>query len=325
MESIHLKPVDRAEVISLVDNLLEPSGLPSRDDVKPFWEWTPDPDRARRPRAEHGFSALIRTYAGEEMRSLLLDVAYEPGSVMDNAVRMGLDLSPVEAIALSHQHWDHTGGLVPVLRALKAQGLPLIVHPNTFTRRAWRDPAKPDSKFRLSPPTPTREEAEAAGARVVESAGPCLICGDTVLVTGEVPRTTDFEPGYPHEWIWDGGGWRHDPRVLDDRSVVIHVRGEGLVIVTGCAHAGIVNTVRYARQLTGVDRVAAIIGGFHLVGANAERVVARTVAALEEIRPGLLAPSHCTGWLGRFALARAFPTAFVPNAIGNLYRIGGDG
>lgn len=320
---IPLKPVDLVEVISIVDNLLEPPGVPGREDVKGFREWTPDPERARSPRAEHGLSMLVRVHEGSDTYAVLLDVAYEPGSVVDNAGRMGLDLTPVEAIILSHQHYDHTGGLIPVLKALNASDLPLVVHPNAFTKRGWRDPAKPDARMRQSLPTPTRDQAEAAGARIVEAAGPYLLCEDAILVTGEVPRITDFEPGMPFEWILENGEWRHDPRVLDDRSIVVRVRGKGLVVVSGCAHSGIINTVRYARELTGVDRVTAIIGGFHLTGDHAEHAIAGTVAALKEMQPELLVPSHCTGWRGRMALAQAFPSAFVPNIIGNLYRIGG--
>jgi 7,8-dihydropterin-6-yl-methyl-4-(beta-D-ribofuranosyl)aminobenzene 5'-phosphate synthase len=319
---INLKPVDAVEVISIVDNLLEPPGVPGRADVKGFREWTPNPERARSPRAEHGLSMLVRVQSGDKTHAILLDVAYEPGSVLENAERMGLDLTPVEAIVLSHQHYDHTGGLIPVLTALNAKDLPLIVHPNAFTRRGWRDPAKPGAKMRQSLPTPTREEATAAGARIVEAAGPYLLGGDAILVTGEIPRITDFEMGMPFEWILDNGEWRHDPRVLDDRSIVMNVRGRGLVVISGCAHAGIINTVRYARELTGVQRVAAIIGGFHLTGDQTERIIAGTVAAMMEMQPELLVPSHCTGWRGRMALAQAFPSAFVPNIIGNMYRIG---
>ena len=317
-----LRPVEAIEIISLVDNLLEPSGAPSREDVKPLGEWAPDPDNVRLPRAEHGLSLLVCVQGGFGTHTILFDTAFEPGAAMDNAVRMRLDLSPVEAIVLSHQHWDHTGGLIPILKALGAKELPVIVHPAGFKERAWKDPAKPDAKMRMSLPTPKREEAEAAGARIVEAAGAHLLCDDTILVTGEVPRLTDFEIGMPFEWVWEDGDWRHDPRVLDDRSIVMHVRGKGLVIVAGCAHSGIVNTVRYAQKLTGVERVAAIIGGFHLIGEQSERRIAETVAALKPLNPELLVPSHCTGWSGRAALAQAFPSAFVPNCIGNMYRIG---
>ncbi len=317
-----LREVDAVEVISLVDNHLEASGQSRRGDVKHLREWTPNPDRARLPRAEHGLSCLVRTYSGSGTHTILFDVAFEPGSVADNAERMGLDLSPVEAVVLSHQHWDHTGGLLPALKALHADGLPVVVHPDTFHPRAWRDPQKPDAKLRKSPPTPTREEAEAAGASIVETRGPYLLCENTILVTGEVPRLTDFEPGRPDEWVLRNGRWQHDPRVIDDRAIVMRVRGKGLVVVSGCAHAGIVNTVRYAQKLTGAARVAAILGGFHLAGKPFESSIPRVVAALEELNPELLVPSHCTGWPGRFALAQAFPSAFVPNSVGNLYRIG---
>lgn len=318
-----LVPAEQVEVISVVDNLLEPPGVSPPPAVKPLSEWTPDPERARSPRGEHGLSLLVRVRGNFGTCTILFDAAGEPGSVADNAERMGLDLSPVEAIVLSHQHWDHTGGLASTLRALNARELPVIVHLRAFLKRGWRDPDKPEAKMRRPRYDLDREEIEAAGGRIVEARGPHLLCDDGLLVTGEIPRQTDFEVGMPHEWVLEDGEWRHDPRVLDDRSIVVHVRHRGLVVISGCAHSGIVNTVRYAQQLTGVQRVAAILGGFHLVGPNSEHTIEGTVAALKELNPELLAPSHCTGWQGRLALAQAFPAAFVPNTVGNLYRIGG--
>lgn len=321
---IDLRPVDAVEIISLVDNLIErPGPTPKRPDVVGFRDWTPIPDKALSPRAEHGLSMLVRVHADSQPHTVLFDTAGEPGSVVENAERIGLDLTPVEAIILSHQHWDHTRGLVSVLKALNAKDFPLIVHPYTFVKHELRDPSNPDFRPVYNPPAPTRQEAVAAGARIIEAAGPHLLCGDTILVTGEVPRVTEFEVGTPMEWLFQEGEWQPDPRVLDDRSIVMNVRGKGLVVVSGCAHAGIINTVRYAQELTGVEHVAAIIGGFHLIGANAERAIAGTVEALREIQPDLLVPSHCTGWRGRLALAQAFPQAFVPGMIGNMYRIGG--
>jgi 7,8-dihydropterin-6-yl-methyl-4-(beta-D-ribofuranosyl)aminobenzene 5'-phosphate synthase len=320
-ETGRLRAVTEVEVISVVDNCLESRSEASRQDTQSLDEWTPDPDHARRPRAEHGLSCLVRTYSDSETHTLLFDTAFEPGSVADNASRMCLDLSGAEAIVLSHEHWDHTGGIVPLLRALTAKSLPVVVHPAVFRKRAWRDPDDPDAKIRFPPSNPDRDEITAAGGRIVEAKGSYLLCGDTVLVTGEVPRRTGFEPGMPFEWTRVDGEWHHDPRVIDDRSIVMNVRDRGLVVVSGCAHSGIVNTVRYAVELTGVTKVAAIIGGFHLAGKHFEPHLGQTVTALREFEPDLLVPSHCTGWPGRFALAQAFPSAFVPNSVGNLYRI----
>ena len=251
---IALKPVETVEIISLVDNLLEPTGVPARPEVKGFREWTPDPEHARSPRAEHGLSMLARVHGDFGTHSILLDVAYEPGAVMDNAARMGLDLSPVEAIVLSHQHYDHTGGLVPVLKALNARDLPVVVHPNTFTRRAWRDPAKPDARMRHSLPTPTRAEAEAAGARIVEAAGPYLLCDDAILITGnKVECLQDVGVAGLHRLLA-----AHDllrsARVL---IVVAGMEGHGLLRRAGAQGVGrlvhVVKAVENGEQADGED------------------------------------------------------------------------
>lgn len=162
---------------------------------------------------------------------------------------------------------------------------------------------------------------EAAGARVIEEKGPHLICSNTILITGEIPRKTAYEPGYPDEWVFEDEEWRHDPRVLDDRALVMNVHEKGLVIVTGCGHSGIINTIRYAQELTGVKKIYAILGGLHMAGKYYEANIPQTVEALLEFAPTLLVPSHCTGWLAQKALADALPTAFVCNSVGNKYRI----
>jgi 7,8-dihydropterin-6-yl-methyl-4-(beta-D-ribofuranosyl)aminobenzene 5'-phosphate synthase len=137
-----------------------------------------------------------------------------------------------------------------------------------------------------------------------------------VLITGEVDRTTTFETGFQgHETLRDGE-WQADPLILDDQALVVSLRDRGLVVLSGCGHAGIVNTVRYARELTGNEVVAAIIGGFHLSGPMFERIIEPTVDALVDLSPALVVPAHCTGWRAVHRLAARFPDAFVMSAVG---------
>ena len=316
-----LRPVSEVTITSVVDNSLEMLSVLDRWDTQRLWDWTPDPDRARYPLAEHGLSLLVQTQGDQGSHTIIFDVAHDPDSVIDNSERMLLDLSPVEAIVLSHGHMDHTGGLLAVLEFMGANELPVVTHPAMFQVRGWREPEVADSRMEVPPPNPSPAEIEAAGAVITEAIAPYLMCNDTILVTGEVPRITDFEPGLPNEWVLENGQWRLDPRVVDDRSIVMHVQGRGLVVVAGCAHAGIVNTLEYARELTGVERVAAIIGGFHMAGKYFEPNIPKTVQAIQQLNPDLLVPSHCTGWPGRLALAQACPAAFVPGSVGNRYRI----
>jgi 7,8-dihydropterin-6-yl-methyl-4-(beta-D-ribofuranosyl)aminobenzene 5'-phosphate synthase len=154
---------------------------------------------------------------------------------------------------------------------------------------------------------------------VIEDRQPSFLLDGALLVTGEVDRTTDFETGMPpqHE-AWRDGAWTPDRAVHDDQAVITCVRDKGLVVLTGCGHAGIVNIVRYAKRLTGVDRVYAVLGGFHL---RFGPVVDQSVAALAGEAPEVVVPAHCTSWKAQHALAAAMPGAFRPNAVGSRFEL----
>jgi 7,8-dihydropterin-6-yl-methyl-4-(beta-D-ribofuranosyl)aminobenzene 5'-phosphate synthase len=166
-------------------------------------------------------------------------------------------------------------------------------------------------------PTLRRGSLEAEGFTVVERRQPSLLLDDCVLVTGEVDRTTDFEHGMPRHEAQVDGRWEPDPLILDDQALVVHVRGRGLVVITGCGHAGAVNIARHALRLTGVDHLHALLGGFHLSGPAFEPVIEPTIAALAGMGPELVLPAHCTGWRAQYRMAAALPDAFVPNAVGS--------
>ena len=140
------------------------------------------------------------------------------------------------------------------------------------------------------------------------------IAADTTYVTGQIPRITEFEKGMPpntHYQIRKGGKIVHDPCVFDDQGLVINLRDEGLIVVTGCAHSGIVNTVKYAQQITGISKIHAIIGGFHLTGSYFEPIVGPTVDALNGFEPKIVIPAHCTGLKTIVKIVEMLPNAFL--------------
>jgi 7,8-dihydropterin-6-yl-methyl-4-(beta-D-ribofuranosyl)aminobenzene 5'-phosphate synthase len=170
-------------------------------------------------------------------------------------------------------------------------------------------------------PTLRRSSLEAEGFEVVERRQPSLLLDGCVLITGEVDRTTDFERGFPGHQAERDGHWEPDPLILDDQALVVHVAGRGLVVLTGCGHAGAVNIARHALRLTGVDRLAGLLGGFHLTGQVFEPLIEPTVAALTAMAPDLVVPAHCTGWRAQHRLAATLPGAFVPNAVGTSFHV----
>ncbi|MBC7131229.1 MBL fold metallo-hydrolase, partial [Candidatus Bathyarchaeota archaeon] len=291
-------------------DLLSTSG---RAEVKTFREWVKKAKRL--PVAEHGFSMFVRISDGSGSHMVLFDAGISPKGVVTNAKRMGVNLSEVEVIVLSHGHYDHFGGLPAAVKIIKREDLPVIVHEDMFKIRGVE---KADGTVREYPPFPDWDKIKPA--KYIKIKGPYLISDGLALVTGEIPRKTSFEKGYLKHRVFVDGKWLPDPWIWDDRALIIKLR-KGLVIISGCAHAGIINTIRYAQQLTGVEKVHAVFGGFHLAGKECEKRIEATVKELKKIKPDIVAPSHCTGWRGIYAIAKAMPKAFVWNSVGNLYQL----
>jgi len=163
---------------------------------------------------------------------------------------------------------------------------------------------------------PSKKDLEGEDVQIIEERGPTMLIGGNALVTGQIPRTTTFEKGSPNQVALIDGKWQPDPWIHDDQAIVINVKDKGLVVLTGCGHAGVVNTLKCARDMTGVQRIHAVIGGFHLTGPIFEPIVAPTVQALHEFNPSVIVPQHCTGWKATHLIAREFPDAFTPNSVG---------
>jgi 7,8-dihydropterin-6-yl-methyl-4-(beta-D-ribofuranosyl)aminobenzene 5'-phosphate synthase len=262
--------------------------------------------------AEPGFSALVRVQRGERERSLLFDTGVSPTGMVENMRRLGIDAADIEVLVLSHGHWDHVTGIEGLVGELGRAGLPVVIHPEFWARRRIRFPGLEPAEL----PSTSRAALEDMGFAIVEQRRPSFLLDGAVLITGEVDRTTAFETGFQgHEALRDRE-WAPDPLILDDQALVVRLRDRGLVVLSGCGHAGIINTVRYVRRLTGTNEVAAVIGGFHLSGPMFERIIDPTVEAFAELSPSLLMPAHCTGWKAVHRLASRFPDAFVMAAVG---------
>jgi len=329
VDPVTLPEVDEVAVTTMVDNtfdaLLAAGELVSGDKVgrtsmgagRVAAGQFADGETLAGLRAEHGFSALVTVRTGDVSSTLLFDTGSSPDALAVNVGRLGVDVGAVQGVVLSHGHFDHAGGLDGLARLRGSRGLPLTVHPAIWTRRRL---ALPGGRF-LEMPTLSQGALEREGFTVIERRQPSVLVGG-ILITGEVDRVTEFEHGMPatHQ-AWDGVSWQHDAAVIDDQALVINVRGRGLVIVTGCGHAGVVNIIRHAMRLTGVPSLLAVIGGFHLSGPAFEPVIAPTVDALTSLRPALIAPGHCTGWRAQHTLASSLPDAWVQSSVGTTYTL----
>lgn len=310
MAQIPLAPIDRVEILSLMDNSLD-TLMSSTSIAKraPLGK-----DKFRRPqlRAEHGESMLVTVVAGDRTDAFLFDVGVTPDGVLHNMDVLEVRANELRSIVISHGHTDHTGGMSGLYARYGRRQLPIILHPDAWLnrRQVWPDGREVDI------PPPKKRDLEQEGFEVVEERGPSYILEGKVLITGQIQRATEFEQGVPFQRAEKDGAWVPDPWIHDDQAIVFHVAGKGLVVVTGCGHAGIINTIRHAQQVTGVDEVYAVVGGMHLTGQYFEPRIPATLAELRKINPKVLVPEHCTGWRMTVALATQFPEAYVPNSVG---------
>ena len=326
VDPITVEPVDEITITILVDNvfdaLLEGDQRTSRAGFGTATSPAAQFDSGVTPvglLAEHGFSALVTVRASGRDTTLLFDTGLSPQAMLTNADRLGADLTSIHAVVLSHGHFDHAGGLCG-LASRMGRRLPMVLHPQAWTRRRIAIPGVEPQQL----PTLSKRALAGEGFEVIERRHPSLLAAGSVLITGEVDRTTEFEHGMPppHQ-AWTGTHWHHDPTVIDDQALVVHLRRRGLVVLTGCGHAGVINILRHAQRLTGVDQVHALIGGLHLGGPAFEPIIARTVTELAALTPKLVASGHCTGWRAQHALAARLSTAWVPSSSGTTYQLHG--
>lgn len=285
--------------------------------------------------AEHGFSALVEINHGE--RRILWDAGASSIALIENMQRMQIDHRSLHTIALSHGHFDHIAALSQILREMdlapryrewqpgaspqemqawaEGDGIPLVMHP-AAQRERWRR-ADDGRMFGPSQPPPVLEW-QALGARLILSESPYPLAPGC-WTTGYIPRrsfeTAGRDPG--RRFYREGSEFKPDD-IEDDQAIVIHLQDKGLIVLSGCAHAGILNTVRHAQNISGVEQVHAILGGFHLAPASPQDLQ-RTIQEIQALHPQIVAPCHCTGLTAEAALARRMPEQFVEAVVGVTY------
>jgi 7,8-dihydropterin-6-yl-methyl-4-(beta-D-ribofuranosyl)aminobenzene 5'-phosphate synthase len=284
--------------------------------------------------AEHGFAALV-DLPDNHLR-ILWDAGLTPLVLIENMKRMEIDPATIDMIALSHGHDDHTAGLADLLRWMdrrpkpkeweevvniqeirvwtEMNRLPVIAQPTAFRERWFED--KDGKKFGPMQPPP-RSEWEALGAEVILS-DKSYELGRGCWTTGTVPRLSFEKSGRSASLLYrqDNEFFRDD--IEDDQALVVNVKEKGLIILSGCAHSGIINTINHARQISEIDRIWAVLGGFHLARAD-EQELQQTIEALKEFQPAMIVPSHCTGFHAQCRLAEEMKDVFIPGVVGASY------
>ena len=310
--SVSLKTVDRIEITTLMDNYVDLL-LPSTDTII-------RPPLAKEGKinadtflAEHGFSVLVTVYQGENKHTILFDTGYTKVGVLHNMALLGVNIEEIEAIVLSHGHMDHTGTLHGILDKIP-HTISLVLHPGIFQHPRYT--RRPDGAKSIWPRTIVKDDLNEKNVDIIESETPVCIADDMIMVTGEVERTTPFEKGMPNALMEKNGELVQDP-IIDDQAIAMKLKGKGLVVISGCAHAGIVNTLMFAQKTTGEQKIHAVLGGFHLSGPFFEKFHDPTVDALKKIDPDVLMPMHCTGWKAIHRFQKEFPESFVLNSVGS--------
>ena len=257
--------------------------------------------------AEWGLSILIQ-YDG---KNVLLDTGKSITATY-NADTLGIDLNKIDTIVLSHGHDDHTGGLREMLRRIRKENIEVIAHPHVFADRYHQKEGKSEvyKGIRFM-----QKDLERFGASFNLTSKPVWIT-ENIVTSGEVPMVTDFErmkQGKTRRFIKEGGEEKPD-EILDDQAVFVKTE-VGLVVVSGCAHRGIINTVRHGQKITGIDRVYAVVGGSHLIEASDDRIE-RTIEAFQELDVQKLGLCHCTGMPAIVKMAHELGDRFFFNNAG---------
>ncbi|MBM4277817.1 MAG: MBL fold metallo-hydrolase [Deltaproteobacteria bacterium] len=269
--------------------------------------------------AEHGLAYYLETMVDGKASACMFDYGLDPVGVMNNVALLGLDLGKTNAFSLSHGHFDHFASAINILKQNQPRipgGTPFYVGEEAFARRYSLRPGTTDAadlgQLR-------REDIEALGLKVVEVKNPFQIIPGA-HITGNIERVTAYEKVPPSLLIKRGEKPEPDD-FRGEQALFFNVKGKGLVVLSGCAHAGIVNTVKHAQKVSGVDKIHAVIGGFHLINARPE-IIQNTVADIKALKPDYIVPTHCTGFEAIVAFGKEMPNEFILNTAGTQYIFG---
>jgi 7,8-dihydropterin-6-yl-methyl-4-(beta-D-ribofuranosyl)aminobenzene 5'-phosphate synthase len=318
--------VERLVVTTIVENSIDML-LPDEPGVERngLLEHFDPRSHQQRPRAENGIAFLVRTERAGRIRTVLFDTSLTESVLLHNFAVAGESPAELSAVVLSHGHPDHHGGLLGLLGAVETP-LPVLIHPDAFAPRYLRLPGgevAPHYNYELS-----AMAIEERGGALTPNRGAVEIV-DGVFATGGIPRRVDFErtgeQGELEAGLFRLGadGAIEADAVPDDQALAVNVAGLGLVVLTGCSHAGVINTIEAARAVTGVERVHAVMGGFHLgFPGIPEAKVDSTIEAMREIGPRVVAPMHCTGMRATARFMERMPDEFLLNLSGTTVSFG---
>jgi 7,8-dihydropterin-6-yl-methyl-4-(beta-D-ribofuranosyl)aminobenzene 5'-phosphate synthase len=269
--------------------------------------------------AEHGLAYYVESVVNGKTTGCMFDYGLDPVGVMNNIALLGLDLGNAKAFSLSHGHFDHWMAAVGILKQYQsriAEGTPFYVGEEAFARRYS---LRPGTSEAMDIGQLKKQDIEALGLKVVEVKDPVQIIPGTYF-TGNIERVTTYENVPPNLLIkrWE----KPEPDDFrGEQALFFNVRGKGLVVLSGCAHAGIVNTVKHAKKIAGTDKVHAVMGGFHLINAKPE-IIQSTVADIKAMKPDYIVPTHCTGFEAIMTFAGEMPAEFNLNTAGTQYTFG---
>jgi 7,8-dihydropterin-6-yl-methyl-4-(beta-D-ribofuranosyl)aminobenzene 5'-phosphate synthase len=310
-----MRECDELTLTILVDNYIDMLMTNSPGIVR---QGMPEHFGARRgtPLAENGISFLLEVTTGDRSTTILFDAGMSPIPLVHNARLLGVDLTKVDQVVLSHGHPDHYGGIYAALEEIGYR-VPLLVHPSAFTPRLIQ---RPDVTLQYFNKQLTEAELTAAGAAVVALKDPLEIAPG-VMTSGEIPTTVDFEEEVPVGRMSVRDGHVCVDPIEDYQTLIVNVKGLGLIVLDPCGHAGVVSSLDHAIKLAEVDSVHGVLGGFHLGHAGITQAkVDRTVEELQARGLAWVSPMHCSGFRTQRALAERMPDAFKLMTVGTVVR-----
>lgn len=347
MASHGLVEVDSIEIKVIVDNEVDPISPSNNPAVQytglfqgqPLDPLPPGHDRGD-AKAEikmeniccgaHGLSLMITATKGDEKHTMLFDTGPEESAWERNATRLRADISSIEHIHLSHWHRDHSGGMLEAIRMINAakiqpgadikpHGVTVDLHPD---RPDYRGMVTPTGSIVSLEADPTFGDIESAGGIVQKYDKLHTVLGGLFLASGKIPRETPYEVGIRGglRFVKETGAWISDEAIVDERMVICNLKGKGLVVFTGCSHAGIVNVCRHAIELGAGLPLYAVVGGFHLADNHPEKL-ANSLADLKSLQPKVLMPGHCTGYKFKFMIEQEMPAVLAPSFCGTTYTL----